>query len=152
MRLFQLCLLTIMCCGSKYIEFGSGSRVMLSILKEKSKLILEKNFFLLKSIFFLTFRTKCHLKKCLISWVSELWIYILNIPLFASILSFIHMCRSGSIFGIRIRIHKATEYWIHITSVLLITGTLLYPVPPLRYSILCLSGSVEMPSAKLTTP
>ena len=44
------------CCGSKYIEFGSGSRVlaqfgsgsrvMLSILKKK--IILEKNYFFIK--------------------------------------------------------------------------------------------------------
>ena len=43
------------CCGSKYIEFGcgsrilaqvgSGSRVMQSILKEKLKIILENNHF-----------------------------------------------------------------------------------------------------------
>ena len=36
----------LQCCGSNYIEFGSGSRVMLSILKEKLKIILEKNNFL----------------------------------------------------------------------------------------------------------
>ena len=44
------------CCWSKYIEFGSGSsiltqfgsgsRVILSILKEKFKILLEKNNFL----------------------------------------------------------------------------------------------------------
>ena len=43
------------CCGSKYIEFGSGSRILaqfgsgsrviLSILKEKIQIILEKNNF-----------------------------------------------------------------------------------------------------------
>ena len=27
------------CCGTKYIEFGSGSRITLSILKEKLKII-----------------------------------------------------------------------------------------------------------------
>ena len=36
-------------------QFGSGSRVMLSIFKKK-KMILEKNNFLLNSIFFLSYR------------------------------------------------------------------------------------------------
>ena len=40
------------CCGSKYIKFGSGSGVILSILKEKFKIILEKIIFL-KQVYFL---------------------------------------------------------------------------------------------------
>ena len=56
------------CCGSKYIDFGSrilaqfgsgsrsGSRVMFLNLKEKLKIILEKNY-----------QTSCHLEKCLVS-------------------------------------------------------------------------------------
>ena len=45
------------------------------------KIILEKNYFLLKVYFLKTVRTKCQLKKFLPSWVSELWIYILNLTL-----------------------------------------------------------------------
>ena len=59
----------IQCWGSKYIEFGSGSRILA-----------------------LKLRTSCHLKKCLISRVSELLIYILNLTSFASILTYICMC------------------------------------------------------------
>ena len=80
------------CCGSKYIEFGSrsgsrilaqfwsrsGSRVVLSILKEK----IQNNFFW-KIIFFKT-SIHCHIKKFVISWVSELFINILNLTSFAS--------------------------------------------------------------------
>ena len=38
--------------------------------------------------------------------------YVLNLAPFASILSYIYknMCGSGSVFGIRIRIHKVPEY------------------------------------------
>ena len=40
------------CCGSKYIEFRPGSRVMLSTLKENLKIILnEKNNFLKNKFF-----------------------------------------------------------------------------------------------------
>ena len=42
------------------------------------------------------------------SWVSELWIYILNLTPFTSILSYIYMSGSGSVFGIRIQ--KAPDY------------------------------------------
>ena len=45
-----------------------------------------------------------------ILWVSELWIYILKFTAFAFILSYIYMCGSGSVFGIRIRIQEAHEY------------------------------------------
>ena len=50
----------------------------------------------------------CYLRKFLVSWVSELWIYILNLTPFESFSSYIYKCRSGSVFGIRI--HKAPEY------------------------------------------
>ena len=42
----------------------------------------------------------------------SLWIviYILNLLSFAFILSYIYMCGSGSVFGIRIRIQEAHEY------------------------------------------
>ena len=40
------------CCGSKYIKFRSESGVILSILKEKFQIILEKIIFFKTSIFF----------------------------------------------------------------------------------------------------
>ena len=44
-------------------------------------------------------------------WVSEGWIYVLNLTPFAFILSYaIYMCGSGSVLGIRIQVHKAPEY------------------------------------------
>ena len=60
------------CCGSKYIEFGSGSRsgsrVILvlynQLWKKKFKMILEKNNFLWNKYIFLTIRTNYHLKNC----------------------------------------------------------------------------------------
>ena len=97
------------CCGSKYIEFGSGSRslaqfgsgsrsgpgsrVRRSILKEKIKNNFREKLFSWKSvpgIFLKTTRTKCHLNKFLLSWVSDLWIYILNLTSFVYILSYIY--------------------------------------------------------------
>ena len=84
------------CCGSKYIEFGSrsrilalfgavsrsGSRVILSILKYKIKNDFRYNQFSLKTVyFFKTIITKCNLKKFVLSWVFELWIFILNLLL-----------------------------------------------------------------------
>ena len=45
-----------------------------------------------------------------VSWVSELWIYILNLKSSASILTYICMCGSESEFCIWIRIHEAPEY------------------------------------------
>ena len=63
---------------------------------------------------FLTIRTNCPLKKFVISSVSELLNNILNLISFFSILSYIFMCGSGSVFGIpvriRIRIQEAPEY------------------------------------------
>ena len=41
---------------------------------------------------------------------SELLIYILNLASFASILTYISMCGSVSVFRIRIRIQEAPEY------------------------------------------
>ena len=64
----------------------------------------------MKQVFFLTKRTNCHLKKFLISWVSELLINILNLTSFASILIYICMFGSGSVFRLRIRIQEAPEY------------------------------------------
>ena len=81
--------------------------------KIKNNNFREEHFSLKKVYFFKTIRTKCHLKKIiLVSWVCELWIYILHLIPFVSILSFtgIYMSGSGSVCGIRIRIHKAYEY------------------------------------------
>ena len=88
------------CCESKYIEVGSGStsgsgsRVMLSILKEKNcKIILEKNKFLYKSKFF---KIKMSPKEIF----SQLSHWIVNLQYrytpFVSILSYFYMCGSGS--------------------------------------------------------
>ena len=81
-----------MCCGSKCIEFGSGSRILAQFRsgsdpgpdpdpvlcyqfwKKFFKTILEKNNFINKSKFF---NKKCQLKKCLVSWSTGLLIYIL---------------------------------------------------------------------------
>ena len=56
-RLRDLCDLNL-CCGSKYIEFGPGSRIlaqfMLSILKIKIKIILDNKKLLGKITFFNT--------------------------------------------------------------------------------------------------
>ena len=71
------------CCGSKYIEFGSGAG---------SRILAQ---FGSGSRF---------------SWVSELLIHILNLTSFASILTYICMCGSGSVFRIRIQIQEAPEY------------------------------------------
>ena len=51
-----------------------------------------------------------NLKKFLLRWVFELWIYILNLISFAFILYYFYMCGSGSVFRIRIRIQEAPEY------------------------------------------
>ena len=48
-------------------KFGSVSRLILSVLKEKFKIVLEKNNFLCKKYIFLTIRTKYHLKKLLVN-------------------------------------------------------------------------------------
>ena len=48
--------------------------------------------------------------KFLISRVSELLSNILNLTFFASILTYICMCGSGSVFRMRIRIQEAPEY------------------------------------------
>ena len=74
----------------------------------KIKIILEKTIFFTKLYRYLL-RTKCHIIKFLVNWVIEM-IYILNLTPFVSILSFFYMCGSGSVFWIRIRIHKAPEY------------------------------------------
>ena len=50
--------------------------------KKKLKIILAKKCPLKKDIFLTTIWTKCHLKKFLLSWVSELWYYILNLTPF----------------------------------------------------------------------
>ena len=47
-------------------------------------------------IFFLTttycIRTKCHLKKFVLGWVSELWIFILNLtPIYFHLILYLHM-------------------------------------------------------------
>ena len=78
----------LQCCGSKYIEFGSGSgilaqfgsgsksgsRVMPSILKEKIILILEKNKFLYRSIFFKNKMTPEEIFSQLSHWIVNLYL------------------------------------------------------------------------------
>ena len=72
--------------------------------------------FFKNSIFFLTMITKGNLKKFLLRWVFELWIYIVNLISFAFIFYYFYMCGSGSVFRIRIhiliriRIQEAPEY------------------------------------------
>ena len=74
-----------------------------------------------KVYYLITIRTKCHLKKFLLSWVSELWIYILNLTPcpFTSILSYFYMCGYGSVFGIRIQVQKDPVYGSGSTTLLL---------------------------------
>ena len=87
------------CCGSKYIESGSGSTVMLSILKEKLKTIFKKKIFSLLKYIFAQFSY----------WILNLY---LKSYTYVSILSYFYMCRSGSVFYFRLRtrIHKSPEY------------------------------------------
>ena len=77
------------CCGSKYIEFGSesrvlaqfgsGSRVMLSILKKKNlQIILENNNWKNISFFNYRFKKRMVAKELFSSWVSEWWIFVLK--------------------------------------------------------------------------
>ena len=70
------------CCGSKFIEFGSGSGTGYTInFERKNSKQFEKNNFPWNKyrIFFLTIRTNCHLKKIfLICWVSELLITVIS--------------------------------------------------------------------------
>ena len=78
--------------------------------KKKLQISLEKHNFLSKKFIFKNYKNKCHVKKFWLSWVSELWIYILILKSFVYILCFIlyfHLCGSGSVFRIRIRIQKA---------------------------------------------
>ena len=103
-------------CGSWILAlFGSGLRI-LALFGSGSRVILEniKNNFRKKICFTkcwyqhnLILKNKMSLNIFLLSWVSELWIYILNLAPFISILSHIYTC--GSVFGM-IRIQKAPEY------------------------------------------
>ena len=72
-------------------DFGpiEAPRVMqlLSTLKDKIKNNFRENQISLSK------KLKCHLTKFFVSWVSELWIYILNLAPFASIYM------GGSVFG-----------------------------------------------------
>ena len=85
-------------------QFWYESRVMLllSILKNTNKIIVEKNNFL-KNNFFNDKKIIFNDKK-IMAPVLEWWIYVS----FASILSYFNMCGSGyvSVLGIRIRIHN----------------------------------------------
>ena len=79
--------------------------------RKEKKIFLRITIFFKKVwwyIFFQSIRTKWHLKKFVLSWVSELWIYVLNLTSFVYILSYICRCGSRSVF--RIRIQKAREY------------------------------------------
>ena len=78
----------------------------------------------------------------LASWVtelSELWIYILNLTPLVSFLSYFYMCGSGSVFWIRIRIHKAPEY----VSGSGYGSTTLW-ITPTRISNFCFSGKIRL--------
>ena len=102
----------LQCCGSKYIEFGSGSgilaqfgsgsksesRVMPSILKEKIKIILEKNKFLYRSIFFKNKMTPEEIFSQLSHWIVNLYLKSYTFFLYFSL--FLHVW---------IWIHKALE-------------------------------------------
>ena len=75
-------------CGSNYIEFGSGSRVIHQFWK--IFFLFQKSIFFKKKFYFLkTIGTKCHLKIFLLSCVYEFWIYILNLILYIFCLHFI---------------------------------------------------------------
>ena len=98
-----------------HIEFGSEFRILAQFgsgLCYKFRLNNLNNFrenhFTFKSILFQLIRTKCHLKKLLVSWVSEL-----NFTPFASILSYIYIY-----VWIRIRIRNTDSdpqsSWIRI--------------------------------------
>ena len=54
-------------------------------------------------------RTKCHLKKYLLRWVTDLWIYILNLTSFAPFLFWIRI-RIWNPDLMRIRIHSTEQY------------------------------------------
>ena len=106
------------CCWSKYIEFGSGSRilgqfgsgsgsrsgsgVMVSILKKEIINNFTEKLFSLQTLLkyrYLHYKMLpkeifCQLR----NWIVTDWylIYILNLATFVSILSYFYMCGSGS--------------------------------------------------------
>ena len=57
-------------------------------------------------------------KQISVSLVSKLLIYILNLTSSAPILTYICLCGSGSLFGIRIRIHN-TGCSIHVSRLII---------------------------------
>ena len=75
-------------------QFGSGSRVMLSILKKIPviKIFLRNNFIFKKSVFKTIINYISTRRTFLVNWVSKWWIYVLILTPFASILSHIYMC------------------------------------------------------------
>ena len=116
------------CCGSKYIEFGSisrilvqfgsgsrsgsGSKVVQSMLKKKRKIILEKNNVLYKHIFF---KNKASPKEIFKSVESlNCWFISLNLALFVSILSYFYMFGSGFTNGTKLLNIDLIRIWIRI--------------------------------------
>ena len=98
------------CCGSKYIEFGFGSRILAQFgsgsmvmiyqfWKKKFKIILKKNYLLDLSI----------QNKMSVEWITELIIYILSYTFCLYFILFLNVW-IGFVFWIRIRIHKAPGY------------------------------------------
>ena len=107
--------ISVWTCGSKHIQFGSGSGVTgnFQFWKNKFKIILGKKCYLKSvgtGILLKKIITNCHQIKFLLSWVSKLWIFILNLTSFAFIVFryYIYMYGFRSIFWIRIQI--APEY------------------------------------------
>ena len=80
-------------------------------VEKKFQIILEKKQFSFKKYFFKT-TVRVHTRKYryLVSWAFERWIFVFILTHFAFILSHIFICWSGSLFPIRIRIHKGPEY------------------------------------------
>ena len=67
-------------------------------------------------ICFITYKNTWHWNKFFASRIFAWWIYVFkfNLTPFACNFSYIYLCVSGSVFGIRIRIRKGPEYWIRI--------------------------------------
>ena len=78
------------CCGFKYIEFRSGSRILTPFGSGYYQVQKKKYLLSVESL------------NC--GFIS------LNLIPIASMLSYMYSYMSGSVFGIRIRIHKAPEY------------------------------------------
>ena len=93
---------------------GSESMVTLSSLKKNVFKKLRWGKVPLKEISFLKQEYNGTGRSFLVSWVTEWWIFVYNLKSFASYLSYIYLCGSGSVFGIQIRI--CTWIWIQFGS------------------------------------